>query len=121
MAKPTGRFEDVRCVIGNDVDAIELGKGLCRHGDEDTSPVALEHVAVCPLALLALEEDIHLDFTVLVARLGVVDVTTAIQVGDDNDAFLVVVVVQEPSKVLSARNERLCEDSEDFHTLGIRQ
>lgn len=105
MSNPAGRFEDVRRIVGDDVDAIELGEGLCRHGDEDASSIAFEHVTVCPLAFLALQENIHLDFTVLVAGLGVVDVTTTIQVGDDNNAFLVVVVIQEPSGILSAQNK----------------
>lgn len=114
MANPTGRFEDVRRVIGDDVDAIELGEGLCRHGDEDASSIASEHVTVCSLAFLALEKNIHLDFTVLVAGLGVMDVTTTIQVGDDNDAFLVVVVVQEPSEILSAQDKTICEGVPTF-------
>lgn len=99
VANPTGRFEDIGCVVGDDVDAVELSEGLCRHGDKDPGSIALEHVTVCSLAFLSLQENIHLDLAVLIARLGVVDITTAVQIGDNNNAFLVMVVVQEPSRV----------------------
>lgn len=100
MTMPAGGLEYVRRVIGDDVDAVELGECLCGHCDKDAGTVAFEHVAVRPLALLALEQDVHLDFAVLIARLGVVDVTTAVQVGDHDDAFLIMIVVQEPSEIL---------------------
>lgn len=90
-------FEHQRRVVGNDVDAVELRESLRGHGDEDTLVVSLEHVAVGTLALLTLKQDVHLDLAVLVARLGVVDIALAVEVGDNHNSLLVVVMVEKPS------------------------
>jgi hypothetical protein len=70
---------------------------LGRHGDKDALVVAFEHVLVAALALLALKQHIHLDFAVLVTSLLVVDVALAVEVGDNDNTFFVVVIVKQPS------------------------
>lgn len=97
MTNPACLFKDVGSIVADDVDAIELSKTLGRHGNEDTGAVLAEHLGVCPLTLLSLEKHVHLNFAILVSGLLVVDVTLAVEVGNDNDTFFVVIVVKEPS------------------------
>lgn len=96
MANPPGRFENVRGIVRDDVDSVQLSEGLRGHGNEDTRLVPLKHIFVGPLAFLALEQDVHLDVTEFFTGPLVVDITTAVQVSDDNNAFLVVIVVKKP-------------------------
>lgn len=97
MAGPACRLEDIRRIIRDDVDAVQLSKGLRRHGDEDACPITAEHVAVGSLAFLTLQQNVHLDISVFVTCLGVVDVAASIQVSNNDDTLFIVVVVEEPS------------------------
>jgi hypothetical protein len=67
------------------------------HRNEDPLIVSFEHVSIRPFTFLALKKNIHLDLSVFLSGLIVVDVTFAIQIGDDNDSFFVMVIIQEPS------------------------
>jgi len=58
---------------------------------------------------LSLQEDIHLDLAILVTSFGVVDVALAVEIGNDDNALFVMVVVEEPSW---GRSEILCADME---------
>lgn len=60
--------------------------------------VPLEHVAVRALPFLTLEQHVHLDLSILVFGLGVVDVALAVEIGNDYNAFFVVVIVEKPSR-----------------------
>lgn len=102
MTYPTGRLEDVGSIVGNHVDAVELGEGLCRHGDEYASPVPPEHLGVGPLTFLTLEQDVHLDVAELLPCSRVVDVAFAIEIGNHDNALLILVGIQQPSKQESA-------------------
>lgn len=93
MANPAGGLENVWCVIGDDIDAVELRKTLGGHCDKDSSTITPEHFGVRAFALLTLKKDAHLDFTVLIARLGIMDITTTIEIGNDNHALFVMIVI----------------------------
>lgn len=91
MANPPSRLKNIRCVVRDDIDAIQLCQTLGGHGDEDTSTISTEHVSVSSLTLLPLKQNIHLDITEFFAGFGVVDVTLAVKVGNDDDAFFVTI------------------------------
>ena len=55
-----------------------LGKGLCRHGDEDSLGIPLEHIGIGSFSFLALKKHVHFDFAVLLACLVVVYVTSSV-------------------------------------------
>jgi hypothetical protein len=44
-----------------------------------------------------LQKNVHFDLSILVSCFGIVNVTFAIEIGDDNDAFFVEVVIEEPT------------------------
>jgi hypothetical protein len=50
---------------------------------------------------LTLEQDIHLDLSVFISRFGVVNIALSVQIGNNHNALLVVIVVQEPSVCVS--------------------
>jgi hypothetical protein len=101
-AEPSGFLEHERRIVGNNIDAVQLRKGLGGHGDENSLSVSLEHVAVRPLALLALQKDVHLDLAVLVSSFRIMNIALSIEIGYNHDPFFVMVVVKEPSTTLSA-------------------
>jgi hypothetical protein len=43
---------------------------------------------------LSLEKNVHLDLAILVSCLGVVDVAFAVEIGDDDNALLVEIVIE---------------------------
>jgi hypothetical protein len=49
---------------------------------------------------LTLQQHVHLDFAVLVTSLLVVDIALSVEVGNDDNAFFVVVVVEQPSSAI---------------------
>lgn len=78
MANPAGGLKDIRRIVRNNVNTVELGERLSGHGDENASLISTEHILVCAFAFLSLEKDIHLNLAVLVSSLGVMDVTATI-------------------------------------------
>lgn len=58
--------------------------------------VPLEHIGVGSLAFLSLEEDVHLNFSILLSRFVVMYITFPVEVCNDYHAFFIVVVIQKP-------------------------
>lgn len=104
MTFPASLTKDVGSVVRDDIDAVQLGESLCRHGNEHTLIVALEHLAVRPFAFLAREKHIHLDFTELITSAFIANVTASIKIGNDNNSFFVMVVVKKPPAAPLASN-----------------
>lgn len=102
MTNPTSRLKDVRCVVGDDVDAIELGERLGGHGNKNSGFVSTKHVLICSLAFLALKKDVHLDLAILVSSLRIMNIATSVQVSNDHHPFFIMVVVQKPSVKLAS-------------------
>ena len=95
-ANPACRLKHKWGVIGYDIDAIELCQSLRGHGDEETLVIFPEHFIVGSFTFLPLKKHIHLDLTVLLSRFVVVDIASPVKIGNDHNAFLVMIVVQEP-------------------------
>ena len=105
-ADPARGLEDQRSIVGNHVDSVQLGEGLGGHGDKHASVVPAEHLVVRTLSFLALDQDVHFDFPVLLPGLIVVDVSSAVQIGDDNHALLVAIRVQQPPGGIQLINQQ---------------
>lgn len=119
MANPTCRLKDIGSVVRDDVDAVQLSQSLCRHGNENACPIAAEHVTIGSFSLLTLQQNVHLDLAIFVTCLGVVNITTSVEIGNDDNTLFVVVVIKEPSNVLLAYSRHVYLP--DQYTLGTRQ
>ena len=99
MANPPSLLKHVGRVVRDDVDAVELRQSLRRHGDEHARAVPLEHLGIGPLAIGTLYEHIHLDLTEFFPGARILNVPAAIEISDDDNALLIVVVIEQPSGI----------------------